>query len=103
MGLDPDDESVDEDSPIGIGNLAGQGVIDGRINDGFNEEGYVGRQLRPKPFRDYTGYVPVRRGYTVITCKLVVHKCVAHLLCRWCMSVWRPAPVTENQPHHNDW
>ena len=63
LGLDPDDDSEDEDTPVGIGNLAGKALIAGRRNDGMNQEGFVDRVLRPKAFRDYTGYVPVNTAY----------------------------------------
>ena len=63
MGLDPDDDNAMPNNPIGIGNLAAAGVIAARKDDGFNEKGFVGRELRPKPFRDYTNYVPVNTAY----------------------------------------
>ncbi len=59
-GLDPDDDSVSTNTPVGLGNLAGWGVVDGRINDGMNQAGTEGgRTYNPTPFADYTGYAPL--------------------------------------------
>jgi len=58
LGLDPNDKSTDINSPVGIGNLAAQAVIEARKGDGANqyaeEEGSNG-----KPYFNYTGYEPV--------------------------------------------
>ncbi|MBR9919253.1 MAG: vanadium-dependent haloperoxidase [Bacteroidetes bacterium] len=58
LGLDPDDESMDPNSPIGIGNLAAKSVIESRKGDGANqygeEEGSNG-----EPYFNYVGYEPV--------------------------------------------
>jgi len=58
MGLDPDDMSLDPSTPVGIGNLAAQAVIEARRMDGANETGQ-----RPGSdgdmYADYTGYAPV--------------------------------------------
>jgi hypothetical protein len=64
VGLDPDDDSVDANTPIGLGNLGGQGVVSGREHDGMNQLGYGGGILyNPTPYRDYTGYEPVNTAY----------------------------------------
>lgn len=63
IGLNPDDESVDPTSPVGIGNLAGKGVVKSAQQDGMNLLGYEGRKYNPMPFRDYTGYRPVNTAY----------------------------------------
>jgi len=63
LGLNPADESVDPTSPVGIGNLAGKGVVADRARDGINLFGDVGRRYHPKPFADYTGYEPVNTAY----------------------------------------
>jgi hypothetical protein len=63
-GLDPDDDSTDPTSPVGIGNLAGMGVVEGRRNDGMNQVGNAdGRMYNYEPFSDYTGYQPVNTAY----------------------------------------
>jgi hypothetical protein len=58
LGLDPTNESLDPNTPEGIGNLAARAVIEARKGDGANqygeEEGSNG-----KPYFDYTGYSPV--------------------------------------------
>lgn len=58
LGLDPDDESLDPSTPVGIGNLAAKAVIEARHGDGANqyaeEEGSNG-----KSYFDYSGYKPV--------------------------------------------
>jgi hypothetical protein len=62
-GLDPDDNSTDKTTPVGIGNAAGAAVVAGRANDGTNSQGLIGRKYNPQPFRDYTGYAPVNTPY----------------------------------------
>jgi len=63
-GLEPDDDSTDLSSPIGLGNLAGNAVAEGRENDGMNQVGNMSnRQFNPRPFMDYTGYKPVNTAY----------------------------------------
>ncbi len=58
LGLDPNNKSLDPNTPEGIGNLAAKAVIEARHNDGANqygeEEGSNG-----KPYFNYTGYEPV--------------------------------------------
>ncbi|MCY3572662.1 MAG: vanadium-dependent haloperoxidase [Chloroflexi bacterium] len=49
-GLDPDDASMDANTPQGIGNLAGLGAVAGRLHDGYNQLG---------DYADTTGYAPV--------------------------------------------
>jgi hypothetical protein len=64
VGLDPDDDSDDTTTAIGLGNLAGKGVVEGRENDGMNQLGFDGgRTYNPTPYGDYTGYVPVNTAY----------------------------------------
>ncbi len=63
VGLDPDDNSTDLTTPIGLGNVAGNAVVAGRINDGLNELGNEGREFNPLPYSDYTGYKPVNTAY----------------------------------------
>ncbi len=58
LGLDPSNESLDPNTPEGIGNLAARAVIEARHNDGANqygeEEGSNG-----EPYYNYVGYEPV--------------------------------------------
>ena len=49
-GLDPDNESLDLTTPVGLGNAAAAGVILARQHDGMNQSGN---------YADTTGYVPV--------------------------------------------
>lgn len=49
-GLDPDNASMDPNTPQGIGNLAGRGAVAGRLHDGYNQLG---------DYADTTGYAPV--------------------------------------------
>jgi hypothetical protein len=65
LGLDPDDESEDPTSPVGIGNLAGKGVVAARVRDGMNLLGDEGRRYHPRPFADYTGYRPVNTAFAL--------------------------------------
>ncbi|MCR9265569.1 MAG: vanadium-dependent haloperoxidase [Flavobacteriaceae bacterium] len=58
LGLDPNNESLDPNTPEGIGNLAAKAVIEARKGDGANqygeEEGSNG-----VPYFNYVGYEPV--------------------------------------------
>ena len=58
LGLDPNNESLDPNTPEGIGNLAAKMVIEARHNDGANqygeEEGSNG-----EAYFNYVGYEPV--------------------------------------------
>jgi len=53
-GLNPDDESSDQSTPVGIGNVAGRGALQGRLRDGMNQLGN---------YQDNTGYMPVNSAY----------------------------------------
>ena len=55
-GLDPDNTTKDLSTPAGIGNVAGQAVVDNRLRDGMNQTGDMGRKYHPMPYHDYTGY-----------------------------------------------
>jgi hypothetical protein len=48
------DISTDTTTPVGIGNVAAQAVIDARSGDGSNQYG----DLHPGAYSDYTGYTP---------------------------------------------
>ncbi|MCF6439128.1 vanadium-dependent haloperoxidase [Pseudoalteromonas luteoviolacea] len=63
VGLDPDNNSTDITTPIGLGNVAGKAVVAGRLNDGMNQYGDVGRTFNPTPYADYTNYKPVNTAY----------------------------------------
>lgn len=58
LGLDPNNESLDPNTPEGVGNLAAKAVIEARKGDGANqygeEEGSNG-----EPYFNYVGYEPV--------------------------------------------
>lgn len=58
LGLDPSNESLDPNTPEGIGNLAAKAVIEARKGDGANqygeEDGADG-----EPYFNYVGYEPV--------------------------------------------
>jgi hypothetical protein len=59
LGLNPDDESEDPTSPIGIGNIAGKAIVRARAGDGMNHLGDMARAYHGQPYEDYTGYEPV--------------------------------------------
>lgn len=64
LGLDPKDNSTDTSTPIGVGNVAGNSVVAARLHDGMNQLGDEGRvKYNRKPYKDYTGYVPVNTFY----------------------------------------
>ncbi len=58
FGFDPDDESLDPNTPAGIGNLAAKAVIASRMNDGANQLGNLPHS-DGTPYSDYTKYIPV--------------------------------------------
>jgi hypothetical protein len=77
LGFDPNNASLDPNTPEGIGNLAAKSVIEARRNDGANQDGTeysknleIGKPTHagglvwkgdclPKPFSDYTNYQPI--------------------------------------------
>ena len=58
LGFDPDNKSMDPNTPEGIGNLAALAVIGSRRNDGSNQYGDH-PQSTGEMYSDYTGYQPV--------------------------------------------
>ncbi|WP_339708960.1 vanadium-dependent haloperoxidase [uncultured Kriegella sp.] len=58
LGFDPDNKSLDPNTPEGIGNLAAKMVIEMRKNDGANQYGEVAGS-NGVPYFDYSGYTPV--------------------------------------------
>jgi len=63
-GLDPDDDSTDLTTAVGVGNVAGAAVIEARLNDGDNQRGDGnGRVGTLVPFEDTTGYRPKNTAY----------------------------------------
>lgn len=65
-GLDPDDDSTDPSTPVGIGNMAGRNVVEARRDDGFNHFGEDGRRYNLLPFSDTTGYRPVNTVFDLL-------------------------------------
>lgn len=63
VGLDPDDNQENLDTPVGLGNLAAKAVIEARINDGMNQLGNESGTYNQLPYADYTGYEPVNTAY----------------------------------------
>ena len=62
LGLDPDDNSMDPTTPVGIGNLAAKAVIESRRGDGSNQYGDLSGE-DGTPYYDYTEYAPVNTVY----------------------------------------
>ncbi|MBU3821103.1 vanadium-dependent haloperoxidase [Flavobacteriaceae bacterium XHP0103] len=58
LGLDPNNKSLDPNTPEGIGNLAAKMVIESRMHDGSNQYGDV-EGSNGMPYFDYTNYKPV--------------------------------------------
>jgi PAP2 superfamily len=58
FGFDPEDKSLDPNTPAGIGNLAAKAVIAARLNDGSNQQGNLPNSNGSR-YSDYTGYKPV--------------------------------------------
>jgi hypothetical protein len=61
LGYDVNDNSMDLTKPQGIGNLSAKLIIESRHGDGANQLG----SLSPRPYSDYTGYVPFNTVDTV--------------------------------------
>lgn len=57
FGHDPDDASLDPATPVGIGNLVADALIEYRRHDGANQHGDVPGG-NGQPYADYTGYRP---------------------------------------------
>lgn len=57
LGFDPDDRSLDPNTPEGIGNLAAKAVIEARHHDGSNQYGEMSTD--GTPYADYVNYSPV--------------------------------------------
>lgn len=55
-GLDPDDNSNDPNSPVGVGNIAAAAIVDSRRDDGSNQ--YGDKPGATSPYSDYTNYQP---------------------------------------------
>jgi hypothetical protein len=64
VGLDPDNDTENTATAIGIGNRAGNAVVHARQNDGMNQLGNEGGvDFNLHPYADYTGYEPVNTAY----------------------------------------
>lgn len=68
FGYDPDDNSTDPETAIGIGNLAARAVIGMRRSDGANETGTM-PGCNGKPYSDYTGYQPANTADVLVDLK----------------------------------
>ncbi|MEO7767923.1 MAG: DUF6851 domain-containing protein, partial [Ferruginibacter sp.] len=64
LGFDPDNNSFDTNTAVGIGNLAAKSVIEQRSHDGSNQLGTMPGS-DGKPYSDYTGYHPVNSADTL--------------------------------------
>ncbi len=58
LGLDPNNKSLDPNSPEGIGNLAARAVIEARKGDGANQYGEE-KGSNGEPYFNYVGYEPI--------------------------------------------
>jgi hypothetical protein len=66
VGLDPDDDHEGTGDAIGIGNAAGNAVMDVKDHDGFNVLGDEGGDISAqRPYSDYTGYAPRNTAYEI--------------------------------------
>lgn len=59
LGYNANDKSVNRNSPMGVGNVACQAVLDFRHRDGSNQLGDMTKGRPGVPYSDYTGYKPV--------------------------------------------
>ena len=58
LGYDPTNETLDPNTPEGIGNLAAKAVIEARKGDGANQYGEE-KGSAGKPYFNYVGYQPI--------------------------------------------
>ncbi|HEA19988.1 hypothetical protein LCGC14_1048000 [marine sediment metagenome] len=58
LGLDPENRSLDPNTPEGIGNLAAKATIESRKGDGANQYGEE-KGANGEPYTDYVAYRPV--------------------------------------------
>lgn len=58
LGLDPSNQSLDPNTPEGIGNLAAKAVIEARKGDGANQYGEE-ELSNGEPYFNYVGYQPI--------------------------------------------
>ena len=65
FGYDPDDESADPATAVGIGNLAAMAVIEARLHDGSNQTGTMPGSDGTS-YSDYTGYQPTNTADELI-------------------------------------
>lgn len=64
VGLDPDNSSTNTTTAIGIGNVAGNSIVQKRWNDGMNHRGDESdRKYNLHPYEDTTGYEPFNTAY----------------------------------------
>ncbi len=72
VGMDPNDNSQDLTTPVGIGNVAGAQLIAHVARDGMNQNGdeinpaLMARTDQGLRYWDYTGYEPVNTAYQLI-------------------------------------
>lgn len=59
LGLDPNNTTTDATTPIGVGNVAAQAVLEFRHRDGANQLGDKPGGLAGVAYSDYTAYAPV--------------------------------------------
>ncbi|MES2332364.1 MAG: vanadium-dependent haloperoxidase [Bacteroidota bacterium] len=64
FGYNPDNNSLDPQTPEGIGNLAAKTIIEARLNDGSNETGLM-HGSPGAVYSDYTGYKPINSADTL--------------------------------------
>ena len=64
FGFDPDDNSLDPFTPVGIGNLAAKAVIEARMDDGANQSGKM-TGSDGNIYSDYTAYKPLNNADTL--------------------------------------
>ncbi len=63
LKLDPNNHSLDPNTPEGIGNLAAKAILEKRMHDGANQLGDH-QNSDGMPYSDYTGYKPVNDADT---------------------------------------
>ncbi len=64
FGYDPDNDSLDPQTPEGIGNLAAKKIVEVRLNDGSNQTGSIAGSTG-MAYSDYTGYKPINSADTL--------------------------------------
>ncbi|PMF70231.1 hypothetical protein BCT94_03445 [Vibrio breoganii] len=66
LGLDPYNQSTDLNTPVGVGNTAGNAVVTTRVQDGMNQLGTDCNIYKVRPYSDCSGYKPTNKAEKLV-------------------------------------